>query len=94
MTTSNIIPLKPTQVMYVDSDGDATIRCYGYHNPQYYYDENYDLKPIDISSVEASSSSIGGIYLRSKNVISVGHRNSSETYKYLGLRPSQNQTSG
>ncbi len=88
-----VVPLKPSQVMIVKED-KTLIRCYGHQNPQYYYDENYDLNPINVSIVESSSSSIGGIYLRNKNIISVGHRNSSETYKYLGLRPSQNQTSG
>lgn len=87
-------PKSRTQEYITYSSGDKKIRCYGKHNPHYYMDSENNLNPIDITYVMSSSSNVGDILLRDKNVVSVGVRQDNSTEKYIGLRPDKNQSTG
>ncbi|MBW2086992.1 MAG: hypothetical protein JRI54_13340, partial [Deltaproteobacteria bacterium] len=87
-------PLSRTQELIEYSDGRKAVRCYGPHNPHYFMDESGALQPIQIAQLEEAVSAVGDIFLRSKNVVSVGFRNNANPHKYLGLRPDFNQAIG
>jgi hypothetical protein len=52
-----------------------------------------NLKWIELDSLlNTSSKSVNGIWLRDKNIMSVGIRQDGRKRKYLGIRPDDNQT--
>jgi len=91
---AQITPLKRTQELVKFDDGREAVRCYSPANPHYFMDIQGILNPIQIGRLTPSVSTIGDIYLRDKNVVSVGFRQDNNPEKYLGLRPDFNQASG
>lgn len=75
-------------------DGGKKIRCYTKMNPHYYRDETGNLNPIDLGDAKITTTSIGDVTLKSKNIVSLGLRRDDSTEKYLGLRPDETQALG
>ena len=88
------IPKTQTQELIRFEDGSEVIRCYSPSNPHYYKNHKDELLPIDLSFEKESTSKVGNIRIREKNVNSVGYREDNNPYKYIGIRPDRNQELG
>jgi len=88
------IPKTQTQELIRFEDGSEVIRCYSPSNPHYYKNHKDELLPIDLSFEKESTSKVGNIRIREKNVNSVGYREDNNPYKYVGIRPDRNQEFG
>jgi hypothetical protein len=93
---AEILSIHPVQgnksaILHKMSDGGKVYHCRTHMNPVYYGAMD-NLKPIELNSLlDTSSKSVNGIWLRDKNVMSVGVRQDGLKNKYLGIRPDDNQ---
>lgn len=66
-------------------------RCNTVQNPLAYHDGT-QFRPVSITDVaDTFSANSEGIYLRNKNVVSVGLKKADDAYKFIGLRPDEKQ---
>ena len=66
-------------------------RCNTLQNPLAYYDGTR-LLPVSITDVASTvNSKSEGIYLRDKNIVSVGLKQADDAYKFIGFRPDEKQ---
>ncbi|MDD5774353.1 MAG: hypothetical protein PHS64_00245, partial [Candidatus Omnitrophica bacterium] len=73
------------------SDGSRQFICRTLQNPIAYHDGTM-LRPVSITDVADTFSAKGeGIYLRDKNIVSVGIKQADDAYKFIGLRPDEKQ---
>lgn len=79
-------------IIHQMSDGTNIYHCRTHQNPVAYGPMD-NLKFIEVDSLkDTSSKSVNGIWLRDKNIMSVGVRQDGMKNKYLGIRPDDNQT--
>lgn len=79
-------------IHHLMEDGSNIYHCRGPHNPVYFDAGGGALSPIDLATVrDTFSKSVNGLYLRDKNIRSVGIRRDGLKNKYLGIRPDDNQ---
>jgi hypothetical protein len=79
-------------IEYLTSDkGIKHYRCNTLQNPLAYY-AGGKLSPVSIVDVaDTFSSKSEGIYLREKNIVSVGLKKADDAYKFIGFRPDEDQ---
>jgi hypothetical protein len=81
-----------SSIIHRMSDGKNVYHCRTHQNPVAYGPPD-NLKFIELDSLkDTSSKSVNGIWLRDKNIMSVGVRQDGRKQKYLGIRPDDNQT--
>ena len=88
----NPVPGNKSAILHNLSDGSRVYHCRTHMNPVAYGPMD-KLKWIELNSLlDTSSKSVNGIWLRDKNIMSLGVRKDGQKNKYLGIRPDDNQT--
>jgi len=78
-------------IEHLRSDGSRQFICRTLQNPIAYHDGR-QLRPVDIADVaDTVTDKAGGIYLRSKNIVSCGIKKADDAYKTIGFRPDECQ---